>query len=157
MASWPKGGFPYFAQAMTGFEYCAAVGMIYEGQTANGLQCTRSIRNRFDGQKGNPFNEPECGYHYVRSMTSWASILAMSNFHYSGVNRTMFFTSTPGIYFWDNGSAWGTCNIENQRIVLTVLYGKLALDQFELTGTGSKKLKNFLLTKNSSKTISFDK
>ena len=35
MASWPKGRlevpFPYFAEVMTGFEYCAAVGMIYEG------------------------------------------------------------------------------------------------------------------------------
>lgn len=35
MASWPKGRlkvpFPYFAESMTGFEYCAAVGMKYEG------------------------------------------------------------------------------------------------------------------------------
>ncbi len=41
MASWPKGRlevpFPYFAEVMTGFEYCAAVGMIYEGMEKGGL------------------------------------------------------------------------------------------------------------------------
>lgn len=31
---------------MTGFEYCAAVGMIYEGMTDEALTCIRSIRDR---------------------------------------------------------------------------------------------------------------
>ena len=65
MASWPKGRlevpFPYFAEVMTGFEYCAAVGMIYEGMEKEALTCIRSIRDRHDGAKRNPFSEPECG------------------------------------------------------------------------------------------------
>lgn len=68
MASWPKGRlevpFPYFAEVMTGFEYCAAVGMIYEGMEKEALTCIRSIRDRHDGAKRNPFSEPECGHHY---------------------------------------------------------------------------------------------
>ena len=109
MASWPIGRlkvpFPYFAEAMTGFEYTAAVGMIYEGQTDNGLKCIKSIRNRFDGYKRNPYDEPECGHHYVRAMASWASVIAMSGFHYSGIEKSMSFTSNPGNYFWGNGYA----------------------------------------------------
>ncbi|MFM2146087.1 MAG: hypothetical protein RL732_923, partial [Bacteroidota bacterium] len=65
MASWPKGRlkvpFPYFAESMSGFEYTAAIGMLYEGQRENGLKCIQSIRDRFDGEKRNPFDEPECG------------------------------------------------------------------------------------------------
>ena len=53
MASWPKGRlktpFPYFSEVMTGFEYTAAVGMIYEGMNDDGLKCIRAIRERFDG------------------------------------------------------------------------------------------------------------
>lgn len=129
MASWPKGRlevpFPYFAEVMTGFEYCAAVGMIYEGMTDDAMTCIKAIRDRFDGSRRNPFSEPECGHHYARSMASWATVLAMSDFHYSGVDRRMHFTSVPGTYFWSNGYAWGTCKVETDRVTLSVLNGLL--------------------------------
>ena len=34
---------PYFNELMTGFEYAAAVGMLYEGRTADGLKCIAAI------------------------------------------------------------------------------------------------------------------
>ena len=146
MASWPKGRlevpFPYFTEAMTGFEYTAAIGMLYEGQLENGLRSIRSIRERFNGRKRNPFNEPECGHHYARAMTSWASLLAISGFHYSAVEKSMTFTNTPGTYFWSNGLAWGTCKVDGKNAELKVLHGEITLDQFTLQGTGTKKLKN---------------
>lgn len=87
MASWPKGRlevpFPYFAEVMTGFEYCAAVGMIYESMEKEALTCIRAIRDRHDGAKRNPFSEAECGHHYARSMASWAAVIALSDFQYS--------------------------------------------------------------------------
>ena len=145
MASWPKGRlkvpFPYFSEAMTGFEYTAAVGMIYENQDANGLKCIKSVRDRFDGLKRNPFDEPECGHHYARAMASWAAVIALSEFQYSGVTQSMSFTSKPGTYFWSNGSAWGTCKIEANRAELKVLSGKISLRQFTIKGIGSKKIK----------------
>ena len=81
MASWPRGGrpkipFPYWAEVMTGFEYTAAIGMLYEGMEQEGLQCIQNIRDRYDGRKRNPFDEAECGHHYARAMASWAAILA---------------------------------------------------------------------------------
>ena len=134
MASWPKGRlkvpFPYFSESMTGFEYCAAVGMIYEGMTDDGVKCIKAVRDRFDGAKRNPFNEPECGYHYARSMASWSAIPAMSAFHYSGVERTMSITDADGIWFWSNGSAWGTVTNTGGRTVLHVGEGSLDLRQF---------------------------
>ena len=138
MASWPHGRlevpFPYFGECMTGFEYAAAVGMLYEGQTENGLQCIRAIRERFDGARRCPFNEPECGYHYARSMASWAAVLALSDFHYSGVDQTMNFTAAPGRYFWSNGYAYGVCEVSSDAVRLEVLKGSLDLKALTLSG-----------------------
>ncbi len=157
MASWPKGRlkipFPYFSEAMTGFEYTAAVGMLYEGMTDNGLKCIQSIRNRFDGAKRNPFSEPECGQHYARSMASWAAILALSDFHYSGVKKSISFTSNPGTYFWSNGYAWGTCKISESQAILQVLNGELVLNSFELKGKSIKNFKGLTLKEGDSTRI----
>ncbi|MBR1574875.1 MAG: hypothetical protein IJ654_00305 [Bacteroidales bacterium] len=138
MASWPKGRlevpFPYFPESMTGFEYCAAVGMIYEGRVDDALKCIGSIRARFDGAKRNPFDEPECGKHYARSMASWSAVPALSGFRYSGVERTMQFTSVPGKYFWSNGSAFGTCEVRSDSVKLEVIEGNLDLKSLTLSG-----------------------
>ncbi len=149
MASWPKGRlkvpFPYFAESMTGFEYTAAVGMIYENQTENGLKCIKKIRERFDGLKRNPFDEVECGHHYARALASWSSVLAMTGFYYSGVKRSMNFTSKSGTYFWSNGYAWGTCQVANDKAILKVLNGTLKISEFTLSGMEPVKLGNIVL------------
>lgn len=141
MASWPKGRlkvpFPYFGEVMTGFEYSAAVGMIYEDMEDEALKCIKAIRERHDGAKRNPFSEPECGHHYARSMASWASIIALSDFQYSGVERRMQFTNKPGNYFWSNGYSWGTCTVAGDAVTLEVIKG--SLDSIKLTLTGRKK------------------
>ena len=138
MASWPHGRlevpFPYFRECMTGFEYSTAVGMLYEGLMDDGLECIKAVRDRYDGAKRNPFNEPECGWHYARSMASWAAIIALSDFHYSGVNKTMSFTSVPGRYFWSNGYAYGTCEVSENSVKLEVLKGSLDLETLRLAG-----------------------
>jgi uncharacterized protein (DUF608 family) len=68
MASWPNGGrpkipFPYWSEVMTGFEYTAGIGMLYEGMEQKGLETIKNIRDRYDGQRRNPFDEAECGHH----------------------------------------------------------------------------------------------
>ncbi|AWW32721.1 hypothetical protein DN752_22675 [Echinicola strongylocentroti] len=136
----PEKPFPYFTEVMTGFEYTAAIGMLQEGQVENGLKCIRNIRERYDGKKRSPFNEAEAGHHYARSMIAWAGVLASAKFHYSAVDRSMAFTSTPGTYFWSNGYSWGTCEVKNGEALLSVLSGKLVLDSFSLEGTGTKDL-----------------
>ncbi len=159
MASWPKGRlkvpFPYFAEVMTGFEYCAAVHMIYEGQTENALTCMQAIRDRHDGAKRNPFSEPECGHHYARSMASWAAVPAWSGFQYSGVTGEMNFTAVPGTYFWSNGYAWGSCKVGREQAELTVLHGKLNLKRFGLSDRRSKNLKKVSLSEGESYTVEF--
>lgn len=125
----PENPFPYFTEVMTGFEYTAAVGMLYEGQTKEGLKCISNIRERYDGRKRSPFDEAECGHHYARAMASWAGVLALTGFHYSAVDKTMRFAAKAGTHFWSTGYAWGTCAIakNGKRYVakLKVLSGEL--------------------------------
>jgi non-lysosomal glucosylceramidase len=145
MASYPKtrpaNPFPYFTEVMTGFEYVAAIGMLYEEQTENGLKCITNIRKRYDGRKRSPFDEAECGHHYGRAMASWSALLALSGFHYSGVNREITFGSRNGIYFWSNGYSYGTVEISQKegikQIKLNVLNGKLDLMKVSLEGIGA--------------------
>lgn len=134
----PEKPFPYFTEVMTGFEYTAAIGMLQEGQTADGLKCIRNIRDRYDGKKRSPFDEAEAGHHYARSMVAWAGVLASSNFHYSAVDKSMSFTSVPGTYFWSNGYSWGTIKVAltgaEKTASLTVLKGAIELRSFKLNG-----------------------
>ena len=141
MASYPRGGrptvpFPYFSEVMTGFEYTAAIGMLYEGQRDAGLQCIKNIRNRYDGAKRSPFDEAECGHHYARAMTSWGAVIALTGFQYSGVQKTMSFSSQEGTFFWSNGYAYGTVDIKKLgqgfSVKLTSLKGNVPLERFTL-------------------------
>ncbi|MBI4926610.1 MAG: hypothetical protein HY835_02515 [Anaerolineae bacterium] len=144
MASYPKGRperpFPYFTEVMTGFEYTAAVGLLYEGMEQEGLACFRDVRARYDGRRRSPFDEAECGHHYARAMVTWAGVLACSGFHYSAVESRMLFAAREGRWFWSNGQAWGVCEIsrvpQRWQARLTVLSGALALRRFGLHGVG---------------------
>ncbi|WP_430934661.1 GH116 family glycosyl-hydrolase [Saccharicrinis sp. 156] len=151
----PLHPFPYFTEAMTGFEYTAAIGMMYEGQTDEGLTCIKNIRDRYDGRKRNPFNEAECGNNYARAMASWGAVLAMTGFHYSAVDKSMSFTSIPGTYFWSNGYAWGTCTVKENGAELSVLSGQVELDTFSLDGLGTKKLKGKMIAEGGKLNIQF--
>ncbi|MBN2206147.1 MAG: hypothetical protein JW742_01975 [Candidatus Aminicenantes bacterium] len=147
MASYPKGRpenpFPYFTEVMTGFEYVAAIGLLFEGETAEGVRVIRDIRNRYDGRKRSPFDEAECGHHYARAMASWAAVPALSGFRYSGVEKALAFAPAAGTWFWSSGDAWGTCRIEAggdvYRVGLEVRGGRVGLGSFELSGAGHKR------------------
>ena len=151
MASYDRSGravlpFPYFNEVMTGFEYTAAVGMLQEGQTAAGLKCIADVRARYDGRKRSPFDEAECGHHYARAMASWAAVLTLTGFRYSGVTKTIEFAATerPSNVFWSNGYAWGTFAQKPGRggakVALTVLHGSLRLRRLTLSPAGSVEL-----------------
>jgi uncharacterized protein (DUF608 family) len=145
MATYPRGNrpqrpFPYYNEVMTGFEYSAAVHMLYEGLTQDGLRCIEAIRDRYDGRKRSPFDEAECGHHYARAMASWAAVLAWTGFHYSAVDKSMAFAARPSTHFWSTGYAWGTCCQEQtaggMRVDLCVYGGTLSLRRFVLKGLG---------------------
>jgi len=149
MAAYPDGRpanpFPYFSEVMTGFEYTAAIGMLYEGQVENGLRCISAVRSRYDGFRRSPFDEAECGHHYGRAMIAWAGGLALSGFHYSAVGQKLAFAAKEGNYFWSNGYAYGLIRLKREggafKATIAPIKGDLPFKTFELRGFGTKTFK----------------
>ena len=150
MASYPKSRpvnpFPYFTEVMTGFEYTAAIGMLYEGQIEDGLKCIANIRDRYDGRKRSPFDEAECGHHYGRAMASWSAVLALTGFQYSGVTKEITFGDITGKYFWSDGYAYGTVAISREEgtrlLTLKVINGEIDISKVTIEGFGSVSFKS---------------
>ena len=72
----PRRPFPYAMEVWTGLEYTAAIGLLVEGDRAAAERIVTDVRDRYDGRRRNPFNEVECGHHYVRSMAAWGLVEA---------------------------------------------------------------------------------
>jgi non-lysosomal glucosylceramidase len=98
------------------------------------VQLVESTRRRFDGEKRNPWNEAECGYHYARPMSSWAPLVALSGFRYDGIERAVaarpLLNHANFSSFWSAGKAWGSFSQRRQRektrFTLSVAEGSLA-------------------------------
>jgi uncharacterized protein (DUF608 family) len=140
LCSWPDGNrprfpFAYCDEAWTGVEYTVAVNMIHEGLIEEAFTIIKAIRDRYDGYKRNPWSETEAGHHYIRAMSSFSIISAISGFSCDLVQKKMRFD--PKINrkdfscFWINGKAWGTyyqkidASTGKVKKDINVLYGTL--------------------------------
>lgn len=133
----PRIPFPYYSEAWTGLEYTVAALMIRWGMVAEGLECMRYVRSRFDGKKRNPWDEAECGHHYARAMSSWSVVVALSGFYYDGPKAAV--TVLPRMEgddlrcFWATATGWGTYTYTGRRqFVVEVLSGSLECVSWEL-------------------------
>jgi non-lysosomal glucosylceramidase len=142
LCSWPKGNRPalpfvYSDEVWTGIEYQVAASLIYAGRVDKGLKIVESIRKRYRGFNRNPWDELECGHHYARAMASWAVMLALSGFHFDGVNHIISFS--PKINqkdfdtFWSTGSGWGSYSLDSQSIKLKAEFGCLKLKEISFS------------------------
>jgi uncharacterized protein (DUF608 family) len=88
----PRIPFPYYAEAWTGEEYLVAALMMNWGMVKEGVECVENIRSRYDGEKRNPWDEPECGHHYARAMVDYSCAERLPLRRRQGVRRC----SPPG-------------------------------------------------------------
>ena len=141
--------FPYFAEAWTGLEYTVAALMMRWGMVEQGVEIVASARERFDGEKRNPWDEAECGHHYARAMSSWATFLAMSGFQYDGVRETVVVVpplkSKEFVCLWTTGTGWGRYSLQKRSkggVVLTLSIAEGSLNcrscELECNGTNVK-------------------
>ncbi|RYU92125.1 hypothetical protein EWM62_01395 [Mucilaginibacter terrigena] len=149
----------YGDEAWTGLEYTAATGLYYQDMDTEALKVISDVRGRYDGYKRNPFNEEECGNHYVRAMASWSAIPAISKFQYSAVDGSFAITSKPGTYFWSNGYAWGSAVVslknKTRSVIIKVHHGDIKLNTIALA-SGSKLPGTGLLTEGQQKSFVFN-
>jgi len=154
---WPEGKYkphipaPYSEETMNGFEYQAASHMISSGMIDEGMRCIKALRDRYDGEKRNPWNEFECGSNYARSMASYALLLAFSGFKYDMFKNFIGFAPITDKdsfkSFWSIGSGWGNVCFEQNSVQIDVLYGNLPL-QYIFIDKGRKVPKGVIINKN---------
>lgn len=129
LCSWPKGGRPalpfvYSDEVWTGIEFQVAAHMMYEGLVEEGLAIVKSIGERYDGLRRNPWNEVECGSHYARALASWSVLLALSGYRYSAKDQLLSFAPLLNQEdfrcFFAAGSGWGAYSQRIQNAALTV-------------------------------------
>jgi uncharacterized protein (DUF608 family) len=148
----PEIPFPYFAEGWTGEEYQFAAHLVFEGMTTEAQAVAESARLRHNGERRNPWNEPECGHHYARAMSAWALIVALSGFHYSGVEHKL--TLTPRVHaqnfrcFWSVPGGWGrfsqTLSAPGQNVEVETLEGTLAVASLALGANGKTARKKVI-------------
>ena len=135
----PRIPFPYFAEAgWTGIEYLVASHMIFAGMRREGLEIYRNVRLRYDGEKRNPWNEPECGHHYARAMSAWSGLLAMSGFRYHAGEQAVEIQAPAGLRcFWATATGWGFFETAARSAGISVLHGSLAVRTATINGKKS--------------------
>jgi non-lysosomal glucosylceramidase len=105
-----------------------------------GLAVMKTLDERYDGNKRNPFNEVECGDHYARSMASYGALIAISGFEYDGPERRIGFAPrlTPENFKapFTAAEGWGSYSQKiadgTMRADLAVKYGKVPLRTMSL-------------------------
>ena len=130
----PKIPISYCEETMTGFEYALAGLMIAEGMRQEGEEIVKAIRNRYDGEKRNPWNEIECGSNYARSMASFALLSIYSGFSFDMTENYIGFAPIEknGKYFWSVKDSWGVISFKGKLREFSVKNGSIMLAKFGL-------------------------
>jgi hypothetical protein len=144
--TWPYGGEEalthgnrhfagYLNECQAGYEYGATSLMMWHGLIYRALAHIRTVHDRYDGAKRNPWNEVECGSHYARSMASYGLFTGICGFEHHGPKGYIAFSPrlTPENFraSFTSARGWGTFsqtrNGKTQTEKIEVRAGKLRL------------------------------
>lgn len=163
---WPEGRqkpifpLPYSQETQNGYEYAAAIQMIQTGLVEEGLTVVEAIRDRYDGERRNPWNEFECGSNYARSMASYALLNAFSRFQFNMVEGVIGFhpliKKKNGEFkcFWSLDPGWGIVKFSRETIELHLLFGNLKLKKINLPSIHKREIQNVYLDESA---VTFEK
>ena len=131
---------PYAEECMTGFEYAAACNMIQADLYDEGLSVVRAIRERYTGERRNPFAEIECGASYARAMASYSLLPALSGFVANMPEGEISFRPKKyGRYFFAAGGAWGIADLRADSVTLEIKYGSLKIKSIRYAPVGGEE------------------
>ncbi len=112
-----------------------------------GIEVIQNVRNRYDGEKANPYDEVEYGRHYARAMASWSAILVFSGFIYDAhsgrVELLPKVMAEPFRCFWSTPNAWGSFICSPSGLLVAPAVGNLKVKELRV-GPAFKKAGNRL-------------
>lgn len=136
LCTWPKGGalslpFVYSNEVWTGIEYQVASHLIMEGRVKEGLNIVKATRKRYDGSIRNPYDEYECGHFYMRAMSSYALLQALTGLRYDAVTKTLYVNSRIGDFtcFLSTNTGFGTVSLKQGKVTFKVAYGHMDIEK----------------------------
>ncbi|MFA0731295.1 MAG: hypothetical protein LKKZDAJK_002568 [Candidatus Fervidibacter sp.] len=149
VCTWPNGGRPqrpilYCDEVWTGHEYEVAALLLWNGMADEASKIVEGARNRYRGNKRNPFAEIECGHYYIRALSSWSLLLAASGFACDVQSGTLKFAPTLNaddfLAPFSAGVGWGVYRqMKNRRLFSATVHwlgGEFSLRTLRLRVNG---------------------
>lgn len=142
ICDYPEGAYkpvvpiPYCEEVMTGFEYAFAGLLLSEGMIAEAETVVRAVRDRYDGEKRNPFNEIECGSNYARAMAAFSFIPLAAGFEFDMPHGRIGFSPIMNKEsfrcFFSLREGWGIFSSNGRSAEIEILGGSLTLAELGL-------------------------
>lgn len=118
----------------SGIEFAFASLLMDHGHYHDGVKIVEATNRRYL-RAGQPWNHVECGGHYSRAMSSWATMLAAAGFKPDVPSNTLTLTPVaPGDFRipWATASGFGTLSRAGQTLSLLCAQGQLELGALKL-------------------------
>lgn len=120
----------------SGIEFAFASFLMDRGRYADGVKVVEAIHQRYL-RAGQPWNHVECGGHYSRAMSSWATLLAATGFK-PDVPKQSFtiLPAAPGDFRapWAMTSGFGTISRSGRALEIHCTFGALEIRSIKLRG-----------------------
>jgi hypothetical protein len=136
VCTWPHGQRPdvptrYADEVWTGTEHAVAALCLWQGLATEGRAILDAVWARYDGRRRNPYNEIECGDHYVRSLSGWSVFEALAGFAHDAntgsftFNRPAAAAAAPFLA----STGWGLFSLRGKHFVLECAGGSLEVGE----------------------------
>jgi len=100
-------------------------------------QVIATARRRYDGKRGNPWDDIECGHNYARSMSAFSLVPLICGFKADMCKCELTFnprvTERPFKSFWSTASAWGIIEIFDNSTKIIVSDGEIPIRTLNLS------------------------
>jgi uncharacterized protein (DUF608 family) len=121
----------------SGIEFAFASFLMGQGRYEDGARVVEAVHRRYL-RAGRPWNHVECGGHYSRALSSWATLLAATGFMPDVPHESLTLMPTaPGDFHapWVTASGFGSIRREGERLSIACTSGELKVKRLRVAKT----------------------